>query len=137
MNIQEAFPSKYIKAADLQDQNVRVIMDHIQFEDIGDGDQKPVLYFRGKDKGMVVNKTNANNISMVYGDETDDWTGKEIILYPTMVDYQGRSVPAIRVRPPQAKDRQASELRKANGPQTAHITRRPAVSEDLNDEVPF
>jgi arabinogalactan endo-1,4-beta-galactosidase len=134
MNISQAFPSKYIKAADLQDQNVRVIMDHLQFEDIGDGDQKPVLYFRGKDKGMVVNKTNANNISMVYGDETDDWAGKEIILYPTMVDYQGRSVPAIRVRPPQAKDRQASELRRANG---SPPPRRPTVAQELNDEVPF
>lgn len=137
MNIQEAFPSKYIKAADLNDQNVRVIMERVEMEDIGDDGDKPVLYFRGKSKGMVMNKTNSNNIAIVYGDETDDWVGKEIILYPTMVDYQGRSVPAIRVRPPQAKDRQASEIRKSNGPQTAHITRRPAIAEDLNDEVPF
>jgi arabinogalactan endo-1,4-beta-galactosidase len=134
MNIQEAFPSKYIKAADLNDQNVRVIMERVEMEDIGDDGDKPVLYFRGKAKGMVMNKTNSNNIAMVYGDETDDWVGKDLILYPTMVDYQGRSVPAIRVRAPQAKDRQASELRKANGPAPV---RRPSVAQELNDEVPF
>ncbi len=134
MNIQEAFPSKYIKAADLNDQNVRVIMERVEMEDIGDDGDKPVLYFRGKSKGMVMNKTNSNNIAIVYGDETDDWIGKEIILYPTMVDYQGRSVPAIRVRPPQAKDRQSSELRHANG---SPPPRRPTVAQELNDEVPF
>lgn len=135
MNIQEAFPSKYIKAADLNDQNVRVIMERVEMEDIGDDGDKPVLYFRGKEKGMVLNKTNSNNIAMVYGDETDDWLGREIILYPTMVDYQGRSVPAIRVRPPQAKDRQPAELRRANG--SPPPPRRPTVSQELNDEVPF
>lgn len=101
MRIDSAFPSTYLKAADLQGRNVSVVMDHVKMEDIG-GDHKPILYFRGKEKGLVLNKTNSNNISIAYGYETDEWTGKAIELFPTMVDFQGKSVEAIRCRPPRA-----------------------------------
>ena len=124
MKISAAFPGQYIKAADLQDKAVRVQMDRIAIEDIG-GDQKPVLYFVGKEKGMVLNKTNANNISHAYGDDTDNWAGQEIELFPTMVDFQGRSVEAIRVRMPRV--------------QRATPAPRPATSDrdPPDDEVPF
>lgn len=107
MRISDAYPSNYIKASDLRDKNVLVAIERIEMEDIGD-DHKPVIYFLGHSKGLCLNKTNANNIATAYGDDTDDWLGKEIILYPTMVDFQGRSVAAIRVRAPNARD-------KANG----------------------
>jgi hypothetical protein len=71
--------------------------------DVG-GDTKPVLFFQGKTRGVVLNKTNATNIAVAYGDDTDHWAGKEVILYEAMVDYQGRSVAAIRLRSPQPKD---------------------------------
>ena len=99
MRISGAFPGNYLKAADLQSQDVKVVMDRIVIEEIG-GEHKPVIYFQGHERGLVCNKTNANNIAMAYGDETDDWIGKEVILYTAMVDYQGRSVEAIRVRVP-------------------------------------
>ena len=99
MRVSDAFPSNYVKCSDLQDQQVTVVIASVAMEDIGD-DNKPVVYFQGRQKGMVLNKTNANNISALYGDDTDDWTGREIILYPAMVDFQGRSVPAIRVKGP-------------------------------------
>lgn len=97
MRISSAFPASYLKAVDLQDRNVTVTIEKVVMEDIG-GDHKPVLYFRGTDRGLVLNKTNANNISYALGDETDNWIGREIILYPTIVDFQGRSVDAIRVK---------------------------------------
>ena len=59
MRISSAFPSKYLKAADLQDKQVTVRMSHVETETIGD-DDRPVLYFQGKEKGLVLNKTNAN-----------------------------------------------------------------------------
>lgn len=130
MKISSAFPSDYLKAADLQDQNVRVVMSHVEMKDIGD-DHKPVLHFQGKDKGLVLNKTNANNITHAYGDDTDGWAGKEIILYPTMVDFQGKSVEAIRVRSPQPKDRQTNLKAVAGGAAPAGAGRDP------NDEIPF
>lgn len=97
MNINNAFPSNYLKASELQGRDVTVTMSNVVFETIGQ-DRKPVLYFAGTKKGMVLNKTNSNNISQLYGQETENWVGKKITLFPCMVDYQGKSVEAVRIR---------------------------------------
>lgn len=128
MRISAAYPSEYLKASDLQGQNVRVVIDRVEMRDVGD-DHKPVLFFQGKSKGVVLNKTNSTNIAIAYGDETDEWTGKELILFETMVDFQGRSVAAIRVRSPQPKDRRPS----APAQQSAPVQERGA----MDDEIPF
>ena len=104
MKISDAYPSNYLKAADLQGKNILLKMDRVEYEKIGE-DEKPVLFFVGKQKGIVLNKTNSAKIAAAYGDETDDWRDQEIVLFPAMVDYKGETVEAIRVRAPQPKDR--------------------------------
>ena len=96
MNINAAFPSTYLKAADLQGRKVRIAIDQVKLEDVG-GEHKPVLYFLDKDRGLVLNKTNGSIISELYGPETDEWHGKVITLYPARVEFQGKIVDAIRV----------------------------------------
>jgi hypothetical protein len=102
MRISAAFPSKYLKAADLQDKQVNAVMSHVTMETIGD-DNRPVLYFQGKEKGLVLNKTNGNTLAYAFGDDTDEWRGGEIVLFPTMVDFQGKTTAAIRCRVPPRK----------------------------------
>jgi hypothetical protein len=97
MRISSAFPSDYLKASDLQGRQVTVSMARVAIVKIGN-DQKPVLYFQGKQKGMVLNKTNSKKIVEAYGEDTDGWTGRPIVLFEAMVDFQGETVPAIRVR---------------------------------------
>src|SRR5688572_18882559 len=97
MKIGSAFPSDYLKAADLAGRSVRVTIESVTTEKVGN-DQKAILHFVGKDKGLVLNKTNANRIVEATGsDETDDWEGWSITLYSCKVDYQGKRVDAIRV----------------------------------------
>ncbi|KKL94214.1 hypothetical protein LCGC14_1866940, partial [marine sediment metagenome] len=103
MRMSEAYPSKYLKAQDLKGQRVMVTISHVTMEDIGDeskSESKPVVFFQGKDKGMVLNKTNAAQISFMYGDESDSWCDKKIELFTMMVAFQGQQVPAIRIAPP-------------------------------------
>ena len=105
MNIQGAFPSQFLKAADLQGRRATVTIAGVTMEDIG-SDTKPVLHFQGKDKGLVLNKTNANMITEIVGsDETDDWKGKRVTLYPTKTDFQGKRVDAIRIDYPEGQAR--------------------------------
>jgi hypothetical protein len=59
-----------------------------------------VLKFQGKEKGLVLNKTNAMTIAHVYGPNIDQWVGQPILMFTTQVDYAGQMVPAIRVRVP-------------------------------------
>jgi hypothetical protein len=122
MKISEAFPSKYISAADVPEENIRLVMAHTESEEM-EGKPKLILYFQGAKKGLVLNKTNAKNIADEYGDDTMDWQGKEIILFTTWVDFQGKSVEAVRVRVPQPKD---------NKPKAQVTTDAP-----LNDKIPF
>ncbi len=103
MKVSDAFPSKYVAAPDLDGKNVRVTIARVEIEKVGE-DTKPVIYFQGKQKALVCNKTNAKAIAAAYGDEMDDWIGSELILFPIMTDYQGESKPAVRVRAPQPKD---------------------------------
>lgn len=103
MNINDAYPSKYLKADDLQGRKVTVIMADVKTEEVGkQKDFKAILYFKGKDKGMVLNKTNARKISEAYGPETNEWFGQPITLYEAQVEFQGDTVAALRVAIPTA-----------------------------------
>ncbi len=97
--VSDAFPSNYLKAADLQNRTIKLKIDKVIFEEIGkDKDKKPVVYFADVKKGLVLNKTNATTIGSVHGQELEGWTGKEIELFEQMVPFQGQNVAAIRVR---------------------------------------
>lgn len=100
MKLTEAFPSNFLKADDLQGRDVLVTISDVQMEELGQGqdkDTKLVLSFKGKNKKLVCNKTNAKTIAKLYGDDTDEWLGKTIILGPREVEFQGEQVWAIRV----------------------------------------
>jgi hypothetical protein len=125
MKISNAFPSKYIRAADLQDRQHELTMQHVEMENIGDDDKKPVLFFAGKQKGLVLNKTNSRAIASAYGDDTDTWEGKKVILFPAMVDFRGDSVEAIRVKVPKAAPAKTAPGDNEN----------PAP--EMSDEIPF
>lgn len=145
MNVNDAFPSKYIKADDLQGREVTVTIDRVEMENIGQGqnqDRKPVAYFQGKQKGLVLNKTNSMNIASVYGPETSGWTGRQVTLFSAWVDYQGKSVQAVRVRPAFAQGQQAPVAPSARPPQQAPAQMPPARQAGADagydeDVIPF
>ncbi len=99
MNINEAFPSKWLKAADIKGRPpVAVVISNITMEEVGDDNGlKPVVYFQGKEKGVVLNKTNGAMIANTYGPETDGWIGKTILLRCEAVPFKGQIVDSIRV----------------------------------------
>ena len=142
MNIGNAFPSAYIKAADLQGRSAIVTMDRVVMEDIG-GDQKPILYFLGKDRGLPLNKTNANIVAEMYGWETDNWQGNPITLYPARVEFQGKIVDAVRVKlmDVAAKTQPPQQPRPAQNGASPAPTPQPAKTQSfekiVDDEIPF
>ena len=104
MNIDEAYPSKYIKESDLQGQSRVLTIARVSVEslDQSSGETKPVVYFQGAQKGLVLNVTNKNVFVLLYGKETDNWTGRPIELYPSQTDFRGEVVACIRCRAPHA-----------------------------------
>lgn len=102
MKRSQVFPSKYLKADDLEDRDHIVTIKTVKLEELGQGDEtetKPVLYFQEMDKGVVLNQTNWNTIESLYGPESDDWAGKRITLWANHdVSFGNKIVSAIRVR---------------------------------------
>lgn len=102
MRISSSFPSNYLKAADIPEGRfIPFTIEQCVNEDVGNDDKpenKPVLYFHGKQKGLILNRTNADSIAAVYGDETDDWRGKVVQLYASKVKFNGQMVGCIRVQ---------------------------------------
>lgn len=103
MRTGEAFPSTYLKKEDIGDARVRVTIDRVVIEDLQNGDhkeRKPVVYFRGKEKGLVLNVGNAQAITEIAGgeDEMDNWSGIQVALYVDRnVTFGGKRVGGIRV----------------------------------------
>lgn len=102
MKISKVFPSKYVKAADLDGKTVTLTILKVTMEEMTTHDNKkankPVVWFEKATKGFVINLTNALIIANLYGDETDNWTGKRISIYPTRVKAFGQMQDCIRVR---------------------------------------
>ena len=99
MDINDKFPSTYIKAIDLKDKAILVAIERVEEDEIG-GEDKAVVYFHNQKKGLVLNKTNAQMIQSKYGAETDNWRDCEVELYPDKTNYQGQLVDCLRVRIP-------------------------------------
>lgn len=96
MKIMDAFPSNYMKAHDLNGKEWKLTMSRVEMENLG-SDMKPVLYFHGAEKGLALNKTNTEMIVMMFGEETNDWSGREIVIKPDKTQFQGKVVDCIRV----------------------------------------
>ncbi len=101
-------------------------------EDLGQGsdkESKPVLYFEEAQKGLVLNKTNATTIVKSYGDDTGNWTGKEVQVFPTKTEFKGETVDAIRVRVVQ-------EAQPAAAPPAAAAPISAPMADEFGDEIP-
>ena len=106
MDITQSFPTKYLSKNDFIQPKL-LIIDTVKMENVAPDNQivemKPVLYVNGSPKGIVLNKTNADVLKLLYGSETDNWTGRQIVAYEdvTVKNPQGNVVGGIRLRPNQ------------------------------------
>lgn len=59
---------------------------------------KQVLYFVEDVPKMILNTTNANVLTMLYGSHPDQWIGKQIQIHTAKVKAFGKTHDAIRIR---------------------------------------
>jgi hypothetical protein len=96
--------SKYFRASDFTKEIVGTIgsVESSEFKnDDGGTAVKPVLHFQDMPQALVLNKTNFTALSLMFGEDTKDWVGAKVALYPSRVDFKGRTMPTIKVRRPQ------------------------------------
>ena len=98
MNANELCPSPHLSAADISGDTV-VTIKSVAFSEVGEEKaKKGVVFFSEFQRGMVVNRTNIKRLIAHHGNETDEWVGKKITIYPSETDFKGETVPCLRVR---------------------------------------
>jgi hypothetical protein len=135
------YPSKYYKVDDLDNDSEVVVMNDVRMEEM-QNEQKAVLYFQGKTKGLVLNRTNLKNIAGKYTHHTDRWIGQPIVLYRTFEQIQGKNTEVLRARPPSDRDLARGKQAVTSGRQSGATWEGPAPtaagqSAPLDDDVPF
>lgn len=134
------YPGRFIRAADLKGKDVTMVIVGVVAEEI-DGKAKAVMTFEGTKKSLVLNRTNAEAVRLMFGRETDDWLGKRVTIFPAVIKdpFGDGEVGAIRVRgsPDIAK---AAEATVQRGRKTIRVsvmpTGRPAAAPKGNGKAP-
>jgi hypothetical protein len=115
ISFDDMYGNKYLSAADLGNGTVRVKIGKVEPQDLrqqdGSTQKKYVLFFNGRDKAMVLNKTNAMTLATAFGKNPDHWLGQLIEIYSEMT---GLGKPGLRIRPP-----------------------KKPIQDDMSNEIPF
>ncbi len=146
---EQAFPSRYFTAKDIVTSGPKlVILTRIDHELVGteEKQEKYVAYFQGEEKGLVLNATKWDVLESLYGDESDGWIGKEIVMFPDKTRFGGKIVDCISLRArryPQAGNGPKQAVQK-KGYETmtraAVVPPVPMLDPDIDDageEIPF
>lgn len=96
--------SSYLKPVDLGGKRIRVTVSDVTSVTFPARDGKPEqtrynLVFAEGVKPFTMNTTNQDAMIEAYGDESDDWKGKTVVLVPTTTDFPTPDYPTIRVWP--------------------------------------
>lgn len=137
MKLNEAYPSRFLKADDLQGKDIAVTIKAVTLEEF-DGDSKKekklIIAFANKQKLFVCNKTNASVIAKILNaPDTDDWIGKSIVIGPREVEFSGDIIWALRVS--LKLPGQTAPAKPAAKPVSADNDG--AIPEDDGSEIPF
>ena len=125
--VSEMIVSKFLRKEDFDEDMVATVRG-VKLEDVGNqGEQRWVLYFREMQKGMVLNVTTIRVLEGAYGDDSDGWIGKRVMIYvDPNVSFQGRVIGGLRLRAPK-------KTAAAPAPTPAPA----AHADEFSDDIPF
>lgn len=99
----------FLKQEDLQGKAIKAVVASVEAEEVKDTDsgkleRKLVMHFAGKDKAMILNRTNCESLEEICGtDDYASWVGHAIVLYvDPSVMFGGKRVGGLRIRAVQA-----------------------------------
>ena len=132
-NIATMVSSKYLKSADVPDPVIVTIVG-VKQVNMAKEDEAPefkwAIKFQEFDQPMVLNSTNLHIAAKVLGsNETDDWKGKEIILYTDPnVSFGGQVVGGLRFR---GQEKAPTKAMKKPTPHPSEY------ANDIDSDIPF
>lgn len=142
MHISTMKESKFLTKHDVEPP-IRVTITGLSHEDMAQEGKPPelkyALHFQ-EVKPMVLNATNIQLVAMATGsEETEDWKGKQIVLYnDPSISFGGQLTGGIRVQiQPQAAQQQQPAQQAVQQPQPGSQPINTAAGKDFNDDIPW
>ena len=84
----DIYGSKYLSAADLHGEMIRHEVGKVEIADLREKDgtmkRKFIVYFKGVDKPLVLNRTNAQKLAAALGKDRTAWIDVVVELYAEM-----------------------------------------------------
>ena len=103
MKLNDVFKSRFLKAEDFPEPRLLTIS-KTTLETVKNDDgeaEKACLWFEESEQGMIVNKTNWVALINITGhDDSDEWSGTQVVIKSEVVAFGGRMVPALRLKKP-------------------------------------
>ena len=139
----DLYGTRYLSASEVR-KPVSATIERIDEEDFARPGEAPrvkkVLYVRGGKKGIVLNKTNANNLASAFGRTFAAWIGQRMIIRAEPTMFAGKPTMGLRlysadgVAQPQSSQQQPQ-------PQPQQPQQQPPSKalppNEFNDEIPW
>jgi hypothetical protein len=94
------YGSKYFSAPDLHGETIRRKIGKVEIGNLKEKDgstkRKFIVYFKGEDKPLVLNRTNAQTLAAALGKDPTAWIGVVVELYAEMTSL-GKEGVRLRV----------------------------------------
>lgn len=123
MDFRDLYAGKYLNTSDVKEKPFRGTIVRAKAEEMKDGKVKAVIYFEGRDRGLVLNGTRHDTLIQITGSaNSEDWIGTKIDVRDGMTNYGGKPTGCIVISKPAVK--KTAEQKAAE------------VKEELNDDLP-
>ena len=100
------FFGNFLKVQDIKG-DIEVEVEKVEVRKVGredDAENKPVVMFKGLDKGLALNAVNASALAEIAGDDYTAWAGVKCVLYvDPNVMYGGKRVGGVRIKKVEVK----------------------------------
>ena len=133
-NADDFLGGNYLKKEDIDGEITATVTDVWSEVVLNAGRKKLVVSFREFEKPLILNKTNIKRFARIFGTgDTTAWRGHVTVYVEGGVEYGGRVVGGIRVRPAEAK----SELRGESTEQRSNSNGETRADRYEESEVEF
>jgi hypothetical protein len=127
MDMSTQFPSPWFAASDFDAVGKEMTIGNVMLQQVF-AEFKPVVFFNGQEKAMVLNPTNNKILMGFFGKDSKDWTGKRIVLFSFTAMFQGQPQLRLGVRLPDGHAQPAAP---------AQVTNYAALKDEMNDDIPI
>jgi hypothetical protein len=138
MSKSDLLKGRFFKASDLEGKSLPVTIVGVEEELVGlpgQQEKKPVLYVEQKSQGLILNKTNARVLIDLFGDDTENWTGENIVYFPDRASHMGKIYDVVRIRA--VRKGEAGHTAGESPPPPSPPPAPPTAAAEIDDEVPF